>query len=46
MDRDDQRSEFFCTRLAKKEVEYHLLIDLYGLYAYGITEDLPECYQF
>ena len=32
MDRDDQRIVNFCTRLAKKAAEYHLLIDLHGCY--------------
>ena len=47
MDRDDQRVVNFCTRLAKKAAEYHLLIDLHGCYKpTGLQRTYPNVINF
>lgn len=47
MDRDDQRIVNFCTRLAKKAAEYHLLIDLHGCYKpTGLQRTYPNVINF
>ncbi len=47
MDRDDQRVVNFCTRLAEKAAEYHLLIDFHGCYKpTGLQRTYPNVINF